>query len=96
MGKTHSKPLAARHGRGTAWTRHAMCESALTVTLAPSWETHNGTIPPNSVEQLPYPNGFLEEHFFEGIFFRNFPFLIGAKNASPLHKNSAQLGEIYY
>ena len=31
MGKTHSKPLAARHGRGTAWARHAMCESA-TVT----------------------------------------------------------------
>jgi len=30
--KTHSKPLAARHGRGTAWKRHAMCESALTVT----------------------------------------------------------------
>ena len=28
-GKTHSKPLAARHGRGTAWARHAMCESAL-------------------------------------------------------------------
>jgi len=25
MGKTHSKPLAARHGRGTAWARHAMC-----------------------------------------------------------------------
>jgi hypothetical protein len=23
MGKTHSKPLAARHGRGTAWARHA-------------------------------------------------------------------------
>jgi len=22
MGKTHSKPLAARHGRGTAWTRY--------------------------------------------------------------------------
>ena len=22
MGKTHSKPLAARHGRGTAWSRH--------------------------------------------------------------------------
>jgi hypothetical protein len=33
MGKTHSKPLAARHGRGTAWARHAMCESAFTVTL---------------------------------------------------------------
>jgi hypothetical protein len=28
MGKTHFKPLAARHGRGTAWARHAMCESA--------------------------------------------------------------------
>jgi len=27
MGKTHSKPLAAGHGRGTAWERHAMCES---------------------------------------------------------------------
>jgi hypothetical protein len=25
MGKTHSKLLAARHGRGTAWARHAMC-----------------------------------------------------------------------
>jgi hypothetical protein len=31
MGKTHSKPLAARHGRGTAWARHTMCESALKV-----------------------------------------------------------------
>jgi hypothetical protein len=30
MGKTHSKPLASRHGRGTAWARHAMCESAFT------------------------------------------------------------------
>jgi hypothetical protein len=29
MGKTHSKPLAARHGMGTVWARHAMCESAL-------------------------------------------------------------------
>ena len=28
MGKTHSKPLAARHGRGRAWARHVMCESA--------------------------------------------------------------------
>ena len=25
MGKTHSKPLAARHGRGAAWARHAIC-----------------------------------------------------------------------
>jgi hypothetical protein len=31
MGKTHSKPLAARHGRGTAWARHGMCESPLSV-----------------------------------------------------------------
>ena len=28
MGMTHSKPLAARHGMGTAWARHAVCESA--------------------------------------------------------------------
>jgi hypothetical protein len=25
MGKKHSKPLAARHGRGTAWARRAVC-----------------------------------------------------------------------
>ena len=35
MGKTHSKPLAVRHGRGTvwgaAWERHAICESALRI-----------------------------------------------------------------
>jgi len=31
MGKTHSKPLAAWHGRGTAWARRAMCESALKI-----------------------------------------------------------------
>ena len=31
MGKTRSQPLAARYGRGTAWERHAMCESALGV-----------------------------------------------------------------
>jgi len=33
MGKTHSKPLAARHGRGTAWARRVMCESAFIRTL---------------------------------------------------------------
>ena len=33
MGKTHSKPLTTWHGRGTAWARHAMCESALSVPL---------------------------------------------------------------
>jgi hypothetical protein len=30
MGKTQSKPFAARHGRVTAWARHGMCELALT------------------------------------------------------------------
>ena len=30
MGKTQSKPLAARHIWGTAWARHAMSELALT------------------------------------------------------------------
>jgi len=39
MGKTHSKPLAARHGRGTAWARHAMCESAFKVT-----RLHNSSV----------------------------------------------------
>jgi hypothetical protein len=43
MGKTHSKPLAARHGRGKAWARHgrgkawarhAMCESAFSLWSA--------------------------------------------------------------
>jgi hypothetical protein len=29
MGKTQSKALAERHGRGKAWERHGMCESAL-------------------------------------------------------------------
>jgi hypothetical protein len=33
IGKTHSKTLAARHGRGTAWARHGMCESAFRVLL---------------------------------------------------------------
>jgi hypothetical protein len=28
MGKTQSKHLAERHGRGTAWERHCVCESA--------------------------------------------------------------------
>jgi hypothetical protein len=37
MEKTHSKTLAARHGRGTAWARHAMCESALSERLCAGW-----------------------------------------------------------
>jgi hypothetical protein len=34
MGKTHSKPFAARHGRGTAWARRGMCEAALIRLMA--------------------------------------------------------------
>jgi hypothetical protein len=30
IGKTHSKPLAERHGRVTTWAQHTMCESAST------------------------------------------------------------------
>jgi hypothetical protein len=30
MEKTQSKPLAARHGRGTAWELYGMCELAFT------------------------------------------------------------------
>jgi hypothetical protein len=41
MGKTHSKPLAARHGRGKAWARHGMCESAL----------RNLSVPANTVAE---------------------------------------------
>jgi hypothetical protein len=32
MGKIQSKPLAERHGRGTAWEQHGMCESAFSLT----------------------------------------------------------------
>ena len=38
MGKTHSKPLAPRHGRGMAWVRHVMCESA--IKLQDGYQTH--------------------------------------------------------
>ena len=31
IGKTRSKPLAARHGMGAAWERHAICELAFTL-----------------------------------------------------------------
>jgi hypothetical protein len=52
MGKTHSKPLAARHGRGTAWARHAMCESALKhvlleISVDPRKQAHQGDFSEN-------------------------------------------------
>jgi hypothetical protein len=40
MGKTHSKPLAARHGRGTAWARHG--NGMLRVNL-PLFSCYNNT-----------------------------------------------------
>jgi len=40
MGKTHSKPLEARHGRGTAWARHAMYEYAFNGTLYGTYGNH--------------------------------------------------------
>ena len=43
LGKTHSKSLPERHGTGAAWERHAMCESALTVS-----STQTCTIFPNA------------------------------------------------
>jgi hypothetical protein len=33
VGKTRSKSLAARHGRGTAWARHGMYELALSLIM---------------------------------------------------------------
>jgi len=44
MGKTHSKPLAARHGRGMAWAWHGMCESAFTGLERP-WGFHEVETP---------------------------------------------------
>ena len=53
MGKTHSKPLAARHGRGTGWARHAMCESAFKsqqLRLSPSVHLKLVVAPPSGME----------------------------------------------
>jgi hypothetical protein len=40
MRKTKSKLLAARHGRGMAWARHAMCELALRGVIKRSFHKH--------------------------------------------------------
>jgi hypothetical protein len=50
MGKTHSIPLAARHGRETAWARHAMCESPFNDSLP----TFRLKIPPTKNHSLQY------------------------------------------
>ena len=48
MRKTHSKPLATRHGRGTAGARHDMCESACNLHAL-------ATLPPVVVPHPRYP-----------------------------------------
>ena len=77
MGKTHSKPLAARHGRGTAWARHAMCESALRpperspthILLLQFWGSHSGVVVDSVI--LRYYAAALDNRFstFEGHYF---------------------------
>ena len=55
MGKTHSKPLEARHDRGTAWARHAMCDSALTCVWSFRTNSHTPSLqafPPHP--QIPW------------------------------------------
>jgi hypothetical protein len=42
MGKTQSKPLATRHGRKTAWARHAMRKLAFIVLSSLVVLTPNG------------------------------------------------------
>jgi len=49
MGKTYTKSLAAWHGRGTAWARPAMCESAFNMTelrmhMATAVPKHSGCL----------------------------------------------------
>jgi hypothetical protein len=47
MGKTISKPLAARQCRGTAWKRHGMCDLALK-----SYRTYSAT--PTCLQHIKY------------------------------------------
>ena len=51
-GKTHFKPLAARHGRGTAWARHAICKSALNRIQLPLCNLHFIF----AIKQTPWPS----------------------------------------
>ena len=51
MGKIHSKPLVARHGRGTAWARHATCGSDFSLSATSyqvtEWLANSPTHQPN-------------------------------------------------
>ena len=42
MGKTHSKPFAARHGRATAWARHGNGMLCMNRPLWSQTELHEG------------------------------------------------------
>jgi len=53
MRKTESNPLAARHGRGTAWARHAMCELALTGVIKRSFYKHPELSPAGQAPSQP-------------------------------------------
>jgi hypothetical protein len=51
MGKTHSKPLAARHGRGTAFVRHGygkLCVNRPLYHFVRDWRLGLGTGPKSS------------------------------------------------
>jgi hypothetical protein len=55
MGKTHSKLLAARHGRGTAWARHGrgmLCVNPPLKGPAPSIFTYSMKQSPVLLEKL--------------------------------------------
>jgi len=54
MRKTHSKPLAVRHGRGRAWALHAMCESAFT---SYGWKKRKATNDVTGKEQRLFNHG---------------------------------------
>jgi hypothetical protein len=82
MGKTHSKPLAARHGRGTTWARQAMCESAFTVLFSCNYKircnyvcgrpTRTGSGPGDFFLNLPSKGGSerVKVKIAEGIIFK--------------------------
>ena len=70
MGKTHSKPLAAWHGRGTTWAQHAMCESDF---ILPSVRTETSPKEPTInlsilyVLEAPLPRCLLGPYLCHGV-----------------------------
>jgi hypothetical protein len=70
MGKTHSKPLATRHGTGTAWARHAMWKSPF---MLPSVRTETSPKEPTTNLSILYvlearlPRCLLEPYLCHGV-----------------------------